>query len=353
MSAEVGTWDEFVDHGPAGSRSYAVYTPPGLRPGTAVPLVVVLHGCQQTVKDAALGTQVNAYADRAGFVAVYPEQSAADNVRLCWNWFQPRHQARGFGEPAAIARITERVLRGRGGATLDRNRVHVMGLSAGGAMAGILAATYPDLYASAGIHSAPQFGAARSPMTALLAMKSGGPDPERQGRLAHAAMGPRARVVPVFVIQGDADRTVWPGNGDSVVRQWLTTSRLADSQGPELDFARPHVRNAHRAHGGLSYEVRSWNDSAGRPVVRYWTVADLGHAWSGGASAGSYTDLRGPSATKAMCDFFDQCSMDRDLARAGPFGRHTVSNARAWTIRFRDVGRSGFGTVTNPDRTPS
>src|SRR5674476_1305840 len=81
----------------------------------------------------------------------------------------------------------------------------------------------------------PLFIAARSPMTALLAMKSGGPDPERQGRLAHAAMGPRARVVPVIVIQGDADRTVWAGNGDSVVRQWLTTSRLANGEGLELD----------------------------------------------------------------------------------------------------------------------
>jgi|GEM_PF-170660 poly(hydroxyalkanoate) depolymerase family esterase len=350
-SAEVGRWDQFVDKGPTGSRSYAVYTPPGLSPGTAVPLIVVLHGCNQSGTDAALGTEVNAYADRAGFVAVYPEQSAKDNLRRCWNWFEPRHQARGSGEPAAIARITERVLSRRGGARLDRNRVHVMGLSAGGAMAGILAATYPDLYASVGIHSAPQFRAARSPVTALLAMKSGGPDPERQGRLAHTAMGARARVVPVIVVQGDADRTVWAGNGDRVVRQWLTTSGLASGQGPEYDFARPHASSADRAPGGLSYSVRSWNDSGGRPVVRYWVVSNLGHAWSGGASAGSYTDPRGPSATGAMCDFFDQCDMDGDRAVANPSGRHRVSKARAWMITVRDFGRSGFGKVTNPDRT--
>ena len=350
-STEAGRWDQFVDKGANGSRSYAVYTPPGLRPGAAVPLVVVLHGCNQSVKDAALGTEVNAYAERAGFVALYPEQSAADNLRLCWNWFQPRHQARGFGEPAAIARITERVLGGRGGATLDRNRVHVMGLSAGGAMAGILAATYPDIYASVGIHSAPQFGAARSPVTALLAMKSGGPDPERQGRLAHAAMGSRARVVPVIVFQGDADRTVWAGNGDTVVRQWLTTSRLANGGGPEYDFARPHASNADRVPGGLSYEVRSWNNKAGRPVVQYWVVSDLGHAWSGGASAGSYTDPRGPSATRAMCDFFDQTGMERNVAVADPFGRIRLWNARAFMMRVRDIGRSGSGRLTNPDRT--
>lgn len=309
-------WDELVDEGPTGSRSYAVYTPAGLRPGTAVPLFVVLHGCKQSAEDAALGTAVNALADRAGFVAVYPEQSAQDNPQRCWNWFDPRHQGRGSGEPAAIARITEQVLNRRGGVTLDRNRVHVMGLSAGGAMAGILAATYPDLYASVGIHSAPQYRAARSAVTALMAMKNGGPDPERQGHLAHAAMGSRARVVPVIVFQGEADRTVRARNGDRVVRQWLTTSRLANGEAPGWDFARPDASTADRAPGGLPYSVRSWNDNAGRPVIQYWTVSGLGHAWSGGAGAGSYTDPRGPNATEAMGEFFAQCCQDRGLAGA-------------------------------------
>jgi len=336
-SEAVGRWDHFVDRGPTGSRSYAVYTPPGLRRGTPVPLVVVLHGCNQSGRDAARGTDVNAFADRAGFVALYPEQSSADNLRRCWNWFEPRHQARGFGEPAAIARITEKVLRGRGAVTLDRNRVHVMGLSAGGAMAGILAATYPDVYASVGIHSAPQYRAARSPMTALMAMKTGGPDPARQGRLAHTAMGARARVVPVIVVQGQADRTVWSGNGDRVVRQWLTTSALASGREPGFDFVLPDASTTGRATGGLSYSVRSWNDSHGRPVVSYWNVPDLGHAWSGGAGAGSYTDPRGPSATEAMCDFFAGSAMDRDrqVAEQPPVLAGARARLVALVRRFR------------------
>jgi poly(hydroxyalkanoate) depolymerase family esterase len=313
--AQVGTWDQLVDETPTGSRSFAVYTPPGLRAGTAVPLVVILHGCKQSAEDAALGTGANALADREGFVALYPQQSAHDNPQRCWNWFNPRHQVRGFGEPAEIARITERVLGGHAGARLDRNRVHVMGISAGGAMAGILGATYPDVYASIGIHSAPQYRAARSALTALLAMKNGGPNPQRQGRLAHLAMGPRARIVPVIVFQGDADRTVWAANGDRVVRQWLTTSKLA-GVATLLDFARPHTIHDDRAPGGLTYSVRSWNDNAGRPVVQYWTVSGLGHAWSGGTAAGSYTDPRGPNATEAMWHFFTRCSQDRDLAAA-------------------------------------
>jgi poly(hydroxyalkanoate) depolymerase family esterase len=341
-SVEVGTWDQLVDESPTGSRSYAVYTPPGLHPGKAVPLVVVLHGCNQSAEDAALGTEVNALADRAGFVAVYPEQSAHDNPRHCWNWFDPRHQVRGSGEPAAIARITERVLSRPGGARLDRKRVHVMGLSAGGAMAGILAATYPDLYASVGIHSAPQFRAARSPLSALLAMRNGGPNPQRQGRLAHAAMGPRARVVPVIVVQGDADRTVRAVNGDRVVRQWLTTSQLAGEEAKGLDFDRPHSIHDDRAPGGLSYSVRAWNDSTGRPVVRYWTVSGLGHAWSGGAVAGSYTDPRGPNATEAMCNFFDQCRLDRDLAAGVKPARAVNAGARRAALggAVKELGRS-------------
>jgi poly(hydroxyalkanoate) depolymerase family esterase len=314
--AEVGRWDQLVDEGPTGSRLYAVYTPPGLRPGMAVPLVVVLHGCNQSAEDVALGTGVNTLADRTRFVAVYPEQSVQDNPRRCWNWFDRDNQIRGSGEPAAIARITERVLSWRGEASLDRNRVHVMGISAGGAMAGILAATYPDLYASVGIHSAPQYRAARNAITALLAMRNGGPDPERQAHLAYAAMGPRARVVPVIVVQGEADRIVWAANGERVVRQWLATSRLVSGQATGLDFARPEASHDDCAPGGLSYSVRSWNDNAGRPVVEYWSVFGLGHAWSGGAGAGSYTDPRGPSATEAMCNFFGRCPLDHDVAAA-------------------------------------
>jgi len=314
--AELGRWDQRVDDGPAGSRTYAVYTPPGLRPGIAVPLVVVLHGCNQSAQDVALGTGVNALADRAGFVALYPQQSTQDNPRRCWNWFDRDNQIRGSGEPAAIARITERVLSERGGATLDRNRVHVMGISAGGAMAGILAATYPDLYASVGIHSAPQYGAARNAVTAILAMRNGGPDPERQGGLAYLAMGSRARVVPVIVVQGEADRIVWAANGERVVRQWLSTSRLAGGQATGFDFERPNVSRDDRAPGGLLYSVRTWNDNAGHPLVEYWSVSGLGHAWSGGDAEGTYTDPRGPSATEAMCTFFGQCPMEHDVAVA-------------------------------------
>ena len=300
-----GTWEQLVGDGPARNRAYYVYTPPGLESGKAVPLVVVLHGCRQSA-DLALGSGVNALADKKGFVAVYPEQSIEDNPRRCWNWFDVRDQVRGFGEPAEIARITQQVLNRPGGANLDRSRVYVMGMSAGGAMAGILATTYPDLYASVGIHSALEYGAAQNLLAAQMAMRWGGPNPEWQGLAAYAVMGLRARVVPAIVVHGGADKTVWPVNGERVVRQWLTTSRLASAAVNGFDFARPQSRLDAHAPGGLSYSVRTWNDAAGRPAVQYWSVPGLAHAWAGGAFAGSFTDPRGPSATEAMYDFFEQ-----------------------------------------------
>jgi poly(3-hydroxybutyrate) depolymerase len=154
-------------------------------------------------------------------------------------------------------------------------------------------------------------------VTALRAMKNGGPNPQRQGRLAYAAMGPRARVVPVIVVQGEDDRKVRSVNGERVARQWLATSLLASGAATGLDFARPDASHGGRAPGGLSYLVRTWNDVAGRPVLQYWSVSGLGHAWSGGAGAGSFTDPRGPGATEAMYDFFSQCRLNRDVAVAG------------------------------------
>ena len=303
--ATEGTWDRRTYTGVLRRHSYSVYTPPGLVDGAAVPVVVLLHGCQQSAADAAVGTQLNTVADRAGFIAVYPEKTVG-GTQGCWSWFASRNQMRGSGEPATIAGITEEVLSDSDGPSLDRERVYVVGLSAGGAMAGILGETYPDLYAAVGIHSSPQYRAARSLSSAVLAMTTGGPNPDVQGKLAHAAMGSRARVVPVMVIQGDRDRTVWPGNGERVVRQWLTTTQLASGWSLHPDFARPDATHQERSPGGLSYSIRRWYAASGLAVAEFWFVAGLGHAWSGGAPAGSYTEARGPSATEGMYRFLSQ-----------------------------------------------
>ena len=304
-----GCWERCWYEEPAGGRAYAMYLPRRLPRHRPVPLVVALHGCEQSPEDAAAGTRLNELADREGFVVVYPEQGTAHNRRGCWNWFRLRNQARGAGEPAAIAGIVRKVLSEERRAKLDPSRVYVIGLSAGGAMASILGTAYPDLFAAVGIHSGLQYAAARSAQAAIYVMSGGGPDPERQGQLACAAMGTHARVVPVIVLHGDKDATVSLVNGEHAIRQWLATAKAASAGVLQPEFAEPDHTEHNVSRGGLPYTVRRWNDAAGRPVAEYWLVSGLGHAWSGGAEEGSYTDPRGPDATDAIYRFLRRHSV--------------------------------------------
>jgi poly(3-hydroxybutyrate) depolymerase len=179
-------------------------------------------------------------------------------------------------------------------------------MSAGGAMASVLAATHPDVFAAVAVHSGLAYGCARTLPSAMQAMRQGGPDPEAQGRAAHAAMGAAARVVPALVVHGTADQVVCPVNGEHAVRQWLATNRLAGGDG--ADVARPDAVVRDDAAGRLPLTRRTWTDGAGRALVEHVEIEGLGHAWSGGAAGGSYTDPRGPSASAAIWDFFARVS---------------------------------------------
>src|SRR3954452_59760 len=198
--AGTGRWQRFDYSGPAGSRRFFVYTPAGYTLDQRVPMVVMLHGCTQIPADSAAGTGWNVLADQQTFVVLYPEQTIGDNLLSCWNWFLPEHQARGSGEAGIIAGITGQVLASDTRWNIDPGRVYACGISAGGAMAVILGATSPDLYAAIGIHAGLEYRAATDPLTAQGAMRNGGPDPVQQGAAAFTAMagGARRRAHPLF-----------------------------------------------------------------------------------------------------------------------------------------------------------
>lgn len=267
----------------AGSRSYRLYVPASA-PDRPRGLVVMLHGCKQDPEDFAAGTGMNAVAEAYGLVIAYPRQSGADNASSCWNWFRPADQMRDRGEPSIIAGITKDIMWDFG---LDRSRVFVAGLSAGGAMAAVMGQTYPDLYSAAGIHSGLAYGSANDVMSAFSSMRGDGGLASGPKRLAN---GHRLRTI---VFQGSADRTVHPSNADRIVA-------AAASTGAGCAVRRESGRSA----GGRIYTRTIVADPGGNPAVEYWLVEGAGHAWSGGHPSGTYTDPHGPDASCQMVRFF-------------------------------------------------
>ena len=296
-------WQQFIYSGPAGSRPYFVYTPENYQVGTAVPLIVMLHGCLQTPLDLAIGTQMNQLAEQYHFIVAYPQQTSLNNLSLCWNWFDPANQVRGGGEPGILAGIVKEIESHTDRWTIDRHRIYVTGISAGGAMSVILGATYPDIFAAIGVHSGAEYGAITSPLNGGAAFLQGGPDPIQQGRAAFAAMGSFARVVPTIVFHGTNDLVSAPINGKQVVQQWMETDSLASQGNYQADFNAPSSTTNGQVPGGHSYTIYTWNDNNGNEVQEYWLINGMGHAWSGG-NPYNFTDLEGPSASLAMYTFF-------------------------------------------------
>jgi poly(hydroxyalkanoate) depolymerase family esterase len=278
----------------AGTRAYKLHVPRG--PFTqALPLLVMLHGCKQDPDDFAAGTRMNRLADTGGWIVLYPGQDRSVNALGCWNWFQEADQQRGRGEPSIIADMTRHVIATQ---PVDPQRVYVAGLSAGGAMAAIMATTYPELYAAAGIHSGLPHAAANDLVSALRAMKRGpsprGGEADRQEQ--HA--------VPTIVFHGDHDTTVHPVNGDEVIARarYGASARPLDD---ELEaFTELVAVEQGEVPGGHAFSRTLHRDEQGRCDAEHWVIHGAGHAWSGGDPSGSYTDPAGPDASKEMLRFF-------------------------------------------------
>lgn len=268
------------------TRNYKLYVPPQ-HAGRALPLVVMLHGCTQDPDDFAAGTDMNARARAQGFFVLYPAQSQDGNAQRCWNWFGRAHQQRGSGEPALLADMTQAVMTQYG---IDANRVYVAGLSAGGAMADIVAAAYPEIFAAVGVHSGLPRGAATNVAGAFAAMKNGELSAHAKADLtAHVG----DTVVPSIVFHGDADQTVHAKNGEQVIAALLRS----------FESIEPTVTRG-TASGGRGYMRSTYRRGDGTTVAEHWLVKGAGHAWSGGSAKGSYTDSLGPDATGEMLRFF-------------------------------------------------
>ena len=287
-----------------GGLAYTKYVPDSVDGSTAVPLVVMLHGCTQDADDFATGTRMNEVADEHGFIVLYPEQSSSRHYNQCWQWFNDENTTRGQGELAIVKGMVDEV---KADHDVDDSEVYAAGLSAGGAMVPNLVAEYADVFSAAGVHSGLEYDAVESELDGTLALtQCNAKDPQTAGTEAYEAMadyGVTAQV-PTIVFHGSDDTTVYPCNGEQATEQATQTNDLAYDGNDDGDVDYSADRTYSDCSNPKCVSVYEYHDPEGDSVVEYWEVSGMDHAWSGGDSSGSYTDPDGPDASRAMWSFF-------------------------------------------------
>ncbi|MBZ9676345.1 alpha/beta hydrolase family esterase [Mesorhizobium sp. ES1-1] len=299
--------DRLSDLGAFGSNPGALrarcYIPSDLPPEAA--LVVVLHGCTQTASAYDHGSGWSTLADEEGFAVLYPEQQRANNPNLCFDWFVPDDTRRDRGEVLSIRQMIDTVVATHG---LDRRRIFVTGLSAGGAMAASMLASYPELFCGGAIIAGLAHGSASTIPQAFDRMRGhGGPtmaELQRRLRDASAHTGPWP---PLSIWQGTADTTVAPSNADAILGQWHRVHRIGSGK-PRTETVDGHKREV-------------WCDDAGREVIERYTIAGMGHGTplkthgeDGLGNAAPFMIEAGISSTRRMATFWG-LTRDTDVQR--------------------------------------
>ena len=290
-----------------GSLRYQVHVPPQHDGTTPLPMIVAIHGCGMsgyTWNSMKSTSQFNELADREGFIVVYPTQRMFRSQINCWNSADPRQQHRGTGEPALLAGMAREVVEKY---HADRDQVHVVGASSGAGAAVILAATYPDVFATATSVAGGEYGLNQVDPDDLGATPT-----DYTARQAWSQMGDQARHVPLLVIQGDEDDVVPPLVATRLVEQWTAVSDLVDDEllNDSLDLVEetttvPATPDRH------AY-THTMITAGGVTVVESYLVHGMGHSWPGPAGRGLFTDHAGPDSRAIAWDF----------ARRHPRGAH-------------------------------
>jgi poly(hydroxyalkanoate) depolymerase family esterase len=251
---------EISDFGanPGGLRMFT-YLPPD-RPKRPA-LVVVLHGCGQDAAGYDLGAGWSTLAKRYGFALLMPQQQEINNANTCFNWFNPEDTTRDQGEAASIRRMIDKMIYDH---SVNRRRIYITGLSAGGAMTMAMLANYPEMFAAGAVIAGLPFGIAGNVREALSGMMASPPRPARElGDLVRGASDHRGPWPKLSVWHGSADRTVHPGNADEIVKQWVDLHGLTEAPMSEAEVD-GHPRQV-------------WWNAEGQTVVESYTISGMAH----------------------------------------------------------------------------
>lgn len=248
-----------------------------------IALVVVLHGCTQSASVYDEGSGWSELAERHGFALLFPQQRRVNNSNLCFNWYHPRDARRGRGEASSISQMVEHMAAQH---RLDRSRVFITGLSAGGAMTSVMLACYPELFAGGAIIAGLPFASANTLPEALERMRGQGTPTRRQlSTRAKAAADHDGDPPTLSVWHGTHDTIVDPSNATAIVNQWRDLHGVGDIEG------RVETLAGHRRE--------TWSDRRGRAVIDKYDIRGMGHGIPLGTSDNQACGTVGPHMHEA------------------------------------------------------
>ena len=277
---------------------YWLYLPASASDSTTpLPLVVMLHGCNQNVDDFVRGTRMNQLAEKQGFAVLYPQQSYSSHMKRCWNWYNRDTQA-GGGDAKRIAAIinivTDRY-------PIDTTRIYIAGLSAGATMASIVALNYPHLITALGVHSGTVFGVGHSIIGAYGVMQRGALKSATDIIDTISQKYPSFPTMPVMLIHGLEDNVVRPINALELTQQFKALNKLTEETKVVVTTKTASAANSRNPH--KPYTIHEYYQ-ADKCLIKVCEISTLGHAWSGGDCTLRYNACEGPDATQLLWDFF-------------------------------------------------
>ena len=296
MEPAPGKWltAHYAADGALRHMSYWLYVPASAPKRGGWPLLVMLHGCEQSATLFAQGTRMNQWAEKAGYAVVYPQQSVSTHPNRCWKWYD-RATQQGGGDVPAIVGIVNKLMTEY---PLNRKRVYICGISAGAGMANIVALNHPELFAALGMHSGPLYGAGHSTVGALGVMQHGAGSRTDSAIAEVVARRDGFLSMPTMLIHGEDDNVVRPVNQTQLERQAMLLNRLPPGSLVEVI----HKPGGKRVH---PHCVRDVHGAAG-VMLRVARISELKHAWSGGDERLSFNSGAGPDASKMLLDFFSR-----------------------------------------------
>ena len=307
-----GRWKRHVFISPAMNKQpllskldYYTFTPSptSARPSTQdMPLVVMLHGCTQNAYSFAQGSQMNRVAQANGFVVVYPQQSKRYQLNNCWRWFLP-DERRGLAEANTIMEIIDTTISMY---RLDPEKVFIAGLSAGAAMASLVAMRHPERFCALAMHSGPILGKAHSLATGLEIMRAEELE-ETEELLEHLTdYQPQHFNLPTMIVHGEQDNVVNSSNAQQLATQFLHLNDMPIDTEPSMS---QRYAQTSREYTHKTYKYKR------QTVVELVEVKHLDHAWSGGDESLAYNSRKGPNSSKLIWNFFKRCARQYDVRK--------------------------------------